>query len=126
MASNQHAEILGDEGLLVPGGQLPTTVHIMDITGWTKLGLSQEFSIQSQGGNNNPKSINLAQGAGHCLNNWTTQHHPNCHSKQRVNEPSKRKIKVESFKGTIKTRKLMIPSAQNQLIKSKTSQKVFF
>lgn len=72
MASNQHAEILGDEGLLVPGGQLPTTVHIMDITGWTKLGLSQEFSIQSQGGNNNPKSINLAQGAGHCLNNWTT------------------------------------------------------
>lgn len=43
MASNQHAEILGDEGLLVPGGQLPTTVHIMDITGWTKLGLSQDI-----------------------------------------------------------------------------------
>lgn len=54
MASNQHAEILGDEGLLVPGGQLPTTVHIMAITEWTKLGLSQDIQHPESGRKQQP------------------------------------------------------------------------
>jgi len=92
----------------------------MATTGWIKLGLPPV--IQTQGRNTKARNINSARGVGHCLNNGMQKDNGLPSTIQtgnvsRLSEPSTRQIKVESFKGT---KKLMIPSEQNQQIRSKT------